>query len=70
MKLVFGASPLGMHRLAVRTNDGCLGFRIMYPTEVTYIPANYCVSELALEKSKQSKDETKSIIFAPLKTCR
>jgi hypothetical protein len=47
LKLVFVVSLLGTHHKGLRAKTGCLGIRIIYPSETTCLPADNCFSVLA-----------------------
>ena len=53
-KLVFVASPLSTQHSGKRATTGWLGIRIMFPSEATYLAADWCLSELALQKSNSA----------------
>jgi hypothetical protein len=48
-KLVCVASPLSTQHSGKRATTGWLGIRIIFPSGVTYLPADCCLSELALQ---------------------
>jgi hypothetical protein len=48
IKLVCVASPLSTHHYGERAQIGWLGIRKMFPNGVTFLPADCCFSELAL----------------------
>jgi hypothetical protein len=49
--LIVVASALSIHPQEKRTKTGWLGFRITCPSGVIYLHADWCVSELALNKN-------------------
>ena len=52
-KLVCVASPLSTQHSGKRATTGWPGIRIMFPSGVTYLPADCCLSELALQNPTQ-----------------
>ena len=54
-----GICLFAKHRVLMRKgkNTGWLGIRTMYSSEATYLPADYCFSELAIQSEEKKTAE-------------